>query len=840
MIERLTKPYSEAEIFKELDEDVKEWFINKYGKFSPPQRYSVKLISKNKNILISSPTGTGKTLSAFLGIINRLVKEAKRGTLENKVYSIYISPLRALGNDIMKNLDGPLREIEDLLEKKGIPFQDIRHATRTGDTSPYQKQKMNRLAPHILITTPESLALALCSPKFKEKIANIESVVIDEIHALADNKRGTHLSLSLERLENFSQNNFTRIGLSATISPLEEIAHYLIGNKDRKCKIVDVSYIKKRDLKVIAPEKDPLRTSARDSHAALYDNITEIIDENRTTLIFTNTRSGTESVVLNLKRIYQNKWPDVEEEIVTHHSSLSRDRRLEVEESLKSGKARVVVSSTSLELGIDIGSVDVVIQIGSPKSIARCLQRVGRAGHNLTSITKGYFLCPDYDDLLEVAVMLKKSYEHVVDSIIIPNNCLDVLSQHVVGLSLEQKWNVDDAYNLVKKSYCYKDLTKEDFVSTLTFLAGSEDLAKAKVYGKIWFDREGNMFGKRGRLAKLIYMSNIGTIPDETKITVAMDKQKIGYIEEGFLEKLKKGDIFSLGGRSYKFRSVSGMRIKVDAAFNQQPTVPQWFSEQLPLSFDLAEEIRICKANMIKMLLEGKDKKLIINEIKKMPVDAKAAKIIYEYINDQYVYMKKLAGEFNYDKDTLLVEYYNSSREGFKIIFHTLYGRRVNDGLSRIIAYLISKKIKKNIAISVTDNNFMLHMPKSIFFDPKIIQGIDVEKVLREAVEKTEILKRRFRHVASRGLMILKRYKGYQKTVGRQQMTATTLLNIVKKEDKFPLLEEAYREILEDYLDLKSLKGVVAGITDSNIIKMETSVPSPFAHNLILSGMGDV
>lgn len=836
----MTKPYESKQIYKILDPDVASWFRNKYEDFTPPQKYSVKLVSDNKNVLVSSPTGTGKTLSAFLGIINRLVGYAKKGKLENKVYAIYISPLKALGNDIERNLDVPLREIENLVRSNG-EMQDIRHGVRNGDTTPYQKQKMNKYAPHILITTPESLALMLCAPKFKEKISDVETIVIDEIHSLAENKRGTHLSLSLERLENICSKPLTRIGLSATISPIKEMAHYLIGERDRKCKIVDVSYMKERDLKVIAPEKDPLNSSSKESHDAMYKVMVDIIKNHNTTLIFTNTRSGTESVVMNLKHILSNKYEDVDSAIVTHHSSLSKDKRLEVEENLKSGKAKVVVSSTSLELGIDIGSIDVVIQIGSPKSIARCLQRVGRAGHNLSSITKGYFICPDSDDLVEVAVMLKKSYEHKVDSIIMPKRSLDVLSQHVMGMSLEKKWEVDEAYALVKKAYPYSDLLKKDFISVLEAMAGNEDLDKAKVYGKIWYDKETKMFGRRGKLAKLIYMSNIGTIPDETKISVMCQKKRVGYIEEGFVEKLKKGDVFVLGGSNYRYRSSAGVKIRVEQVFDQKPTVPRWFSEQLPLSFDLADDIRKFKSHIINSFNNKLDKKDIIKLISEMPVDPNAAEIIYKYMETQYLYMKKLSGSIKYNKNTLLIEYFDS-KDGFKIIFHALYGRRVNDALSRTVAFLIGKRIKKNVGISISDNGFMLHVPKKIFFDLKILHKINYLFILKESLDNTTILRRRFRHVSSRGLMVLKRYKGWHMSVGRQQMTSTTLLNIVKKEDGFPLLEETYREIMEDYLDLANFTKVMKDLDEGkiDILRIETKVPTPFAHNLMLLGMSDI
>ncbi len=845
MIKFMKTPFTNEEIEKTLDADVLEWFKMKYKDFSPPQKFSIKLITQNKNVLISSPTGTGKTLSAFLSIINNLVVKAKKGKLENKVYAIYLSPLRALGNDIKVNLDEPFREITELIASKNHKMQEIRHAVRTGDTTPYQKQRMNVKVPHILITTPESLALVLCAPKFVEKLKNIDCVIIDEIHALCENKRGTHLSLSLERLQNINEKEFTRIGLSATIAPIKEIAHYLIGDDKRACKVIDISYTKERELRTMAPVENSLESSAFEVSKALYNILSKVIEEHETTLIFTNTRSGTESVVLHLQKLFTSKgWEHASEKIVTHHSSLSKEKRLAVEEALKNGKAKVVVSSTSLELGIDIGSVDTVIQIGSPKSIARCLQRVGRAGHRLGAKTVGYFVCPDTDDLLEVSVMLKKSYENKVDRVIIPKNCLDVLAQHLMGLSLEKKQNIDEAFKLVKGAYPYKDLTKESFMSVLKFLSGSdESLNNARVYGKIWLDDENNMFGKRGKLAKLIYMSNIGTIPDETKISVVTpDKQKIGFVEESFLEKLRKNDIFVLGGSSYQYMSSSGTRMKVLPVYNVQPTVPSWFSEQLPLSFDLAADIRVQRAKILNSFRTKKTRKEIIDTIEEMPLDEKASSILYQYFKQQHDYMKKLLGNFSFTPNTWLVEHYNDPKEGFKIIFHTLYGRRVNEALSRIYAYVIGKELGENIALSVGDNGFIAYLPKAMEFDHTKLKGIDPLEVLKKALENTELLKRRFRHVAVRGLMILKRYKGYQMVVGRQQMTSSNLLKIVSKEESFPILEETYREIMEDCLDLNSLNGVLEDLNSGKIevLKIGVDVPTPFCHSLLISGKMDV
>jgi len=392
--------YKKEEILSALHPLVIEWFNSQFKDFSEPQRFSIVNIHQRENTLISSPTGSGKTLSAFLSIISELARLSEQEQLEDKVYCIYISPLKALANDIEKNLNEPLKGIKELAEKKGKKIK-IRTAIRTGDTSASEKSSMLKKTPHVLITTPESLAIILCAPKFREKLRDVKWVIVDEIHALASGKRGVHLSLSLERLQNLA--NFTRIGLSATVSPLEEIAKFLVGIEDtrkekyRTCRIVDTQFIKKLDLKVLSPVENLIRSSHEDMHKKMYELIDTLIQSHKTTLIFTNTRAATERVVHHLKDKFPKNYTGIIDTesgkigdfIGAHHGSLSKDHRLNIENRLKQGKIRCVVSSTSLELGIDIGYIDLVILLGSPKSVARALQRIGRSGHKLHDEAKG-------------------------------------------------------------------------------------------------------------------------------------------------------------------------------------------------------------------------------------------------------------------------------------------------------------------------------------------------------------------------------------------------------------------------------------------------------------------
>ncbi len=1228
-IRRAEREYTDGEIFSILSEPVREWFKRKFGTFTPPQRYAVVEIHRGENVLISSPTGSGKTLSAFLSAINELILLGKDGKLEDKIYVIYVSPLRALNNDIKRNLEGPLAEIKEVAGELGYDLPEIRVGIRTSDTSSYQKSKMVRKPPHILITTPESLAIALNAPKFRERLKTVKYLIIDEVHSLAENKRGTHLALSIERLQEMAERNFIRIGLSATIHPLEEVAKFVFGFEDGKPRpglVVDVSFAKQTRISVESAVEDLIYTPANVLSDALYSRLAELIRANRTTLIFTNTRSGAERVAFNLKK----RYPEFEGLIEAHHSSLSREVRLDVEEKLKRGELKAVIcvsgdskilteegpveirelnasgitgvdslrtkfvkfkephkvpynrkglriktrlgfgivatrehrfltvrdgglkwiqagelregdylavvrrlpspgrevsifevlpdaaylhlkggflqelklsirakfgsvrnyarhrgwdtsyltkqlngvypfrwsrlkaiikdagleisgedveritsgkdrytlpltftpgmarllgfwmangswksgtltlfstdrrmlekygvlskaefgvdgiirkqnestwaleipfvllprifkaltgnsrkkskrgvfpsivyvlpeehkreflaghfdgdgylkvkdgriysagfstfnrnfaegirdvllqagvvssirvrdydevqhfkgreiakkgaaytvaviggeylgrffgkirpwrsdlsnweelyskgysnldvipgigerlrklrkrlgissyhlqktglynpirvelgkreisrrnllklleayekeakdkgmyevlgeieelrklaegdvffdritslepayidyaygiinsetgnyvvngfisknSSTSLELGIDIGTIDLVVLIGSPKSVNRALQRIGRAGHRLHEVSRGVMIALDRDDLVEVTVLAHNARNRRLDRVKIPKNPLDVLVQHLLGMALNKVWDVEEAYRVVRRAYPYCELPFEDFMSVLKYLSGGyEGLEDRKVYAKIWL--EDGRFGRRGKMTRTIYYMNVGTIHDEAKIRVyTMDKQMIGTVEGEFAERLMPGDVFVLAGRTYEFVKSRGNRIYVIPREGVKPTIPAWFSEMLPLSFDLALDIQRFRGE-VKGLINRKDnrKDTVKVLMRRYNIDEKAARAIIAYFREQTRYSTAP------DDETVLVEEVEKE-ETWEYFFHTLIGRRANDALSRAFAYAISKWKGCNIGIAINDNGFLLRVPK--------------------------------------------------------------------------------------------------------------------------------
>ncbi|MBU2522663.1 MAG: DEAD/DEAH box helicase [Nanoarchaeota archaeon] len=1310
MIKFIEKPNTDEEIFASLNPLVGKWFKEKFGNFCPAQQYALLPIRNRQNLLLSAPTGSGKTLSAFGSILNYLVEIDEKGELENKVYAIYISPLKALAGDIEVNLKRPLEEMEKLAGRKF----NINIAMRTGDTSASDKQKMVKKSPHILICTPETLAIVLNSTKFSEHLKMLEFLILDEIHALS-NKRGVHLSLSVERLNEISTIKPVRIGLSATVAPLEEVAKFLVGYEDgklRDCLIADVQFTKKMNLSVLSPVSDLIDTTAEKQRHGLYHLLDDLIQKHKTTVVFTNTRSGTERVIHHLKEKFPTKYLD---NIGAHHSSISKEARFRIEERLRNGELKVVVTSTSLELGIDIGYIDLVILLGSPKSVARALQRClpydspiltadgsylplgeivenklpieiisydkergfiknkiktwhkngtdelikinlsceeeilctkehpiltkegwkkseeitkndliaevrskvdynsknphlfellpqdrifvvnkdnffqkiiddyrkerginsknfvkefempysrfidcrrlngrkksirldyflnacklcnipesrylpylvnlktkgtnwsewplhltkeimwlagivatdgcivkskcgnadyykikifntsrvmidkireiarsfgmkpyesikdnsfyiefgsnllaflfmslgipckrksyeigidnnvfslpselihaylegifegdgnlnipkntehgllriftaskkfanglhlllskegyqnrlsktkikpsklikktsnldlncivmcrkedlrrffesipcygekakmgkertknflpylsakkdynkfldfvkiteisainekndvynltlekepnnfivgniivhncGRAGHKLHEISEAKLVITDRDDLVECSVLLKEAMEGKIDRVQIPHNCLDVLAQQIFGMAIEKVWAAHDMLRLIKQSYCYHSLTTEDFYSVVSYLAGEYELNARNIYAKIWYDEKTGQIGKRGRLARVLYMTNVGTIPDESYVNViaARPAEKrdmvLGSIDEGFLERIKKGDVFVLGGQKYEFLYSKGMNAYVNAAVSRSPTIPSWFSEMLPLSFDLALAIQRFRKLMNEKFTSKKSKDEIIEFIKEYLhlKDQISAKSIYSYFNEQHKYAKIP------HMGRILVEYWRDGEKNY-VIFHTLFGRRINDALSRVIGYAVGQFGGRDIEMGINDNGFFLASTEKMQIEKALreLNSKNIHDILEEAVAKTEVFKRRFRHCATRGLMILRNYKGRHKSVGKQQVGSHFLLAAAQKASRdFPILREAKREIMEDVMDIQNTKLVLDWMKDGKI-KTEiitSEYPSPFALNLIIQGHADL
>ncbi len=859
----------DGDVLDLLEPPVREWWVEQFGAyvpenggfFTPPQKEAVPLIHEGDNALIAAPTGSGKTLASFTSIINELFRRDRAEGLENSVYCLYVSPLKSLANDIHRNLEVPLDGITEKLDDRGEDVE-IRHAIRHGDTSDADRQKMLSETPHILNTTPETLAILLNSPKFREKLRTVEYVVVDEIHSLAENKRGTHLSVSLERLEALAHDSPTRIGCSATVEPLDAMAEYLVGQESpggepRDYEIVDARFAREFDMELVCPTDDLVNTPPDVVNDRFYRDLHDLIQDHTNTLVFTNTRSGAERVLHNLRE--RNDEYD-EENSGCHHGSLSKDRRQAIEERLKSGDLDVVTTSTSLELGIDMPHIDLVVQVGSPKSVASLLQRVGRAGHQLGETVTGRVVALDRDELVECAVMLKKATEGFVDRVFVPENAQDVAAQHVYGMAIAEIRPEAEIRGILERAYPYRNYGDAEWESLLRYLTADYDgMEDRHVYAKVWRDTNDapdgehhyeeypvgeHLLGKRGRLARVIYMTNIGTIPDSFTCDVftRSGDDWVGQLDESYLDTLDSGDVFVLGGDRFEYRYRRGSKVYADPT-NARPTVPSWFSERLPLSYDLGREILAFQRDLLDRLDRG-GAGAVRHWLREYPLDENSVRAVTRMFEEQV----KFAGFESVSTDERLVVEEELDREEYerRYYVHSNYGRRFNDGFSRLLAYRVAQEADANVQVAVADNGFTLSMPLNRKVD---VTGVladlvpsDVRPDLRASLDGTDLLQRYFRINATRALMILKRYKGYEKSASEQQMNSEMLLGFAEDLEEFAVIEETYREILEDKLNVGAIEDVVGAIRDGGVTVEHHRVdtPSPRAFGLATLMASDV
>ncbi|MCH7988346.1 MAG: DEAD/DEAH box helicase, partial [Planctomycetes bacterium] len=594
---------------------ISEWFRSRFERPTEPQLQGWPHIAAGAHTLIAAPTGSGKTLAAFLACIDRLLKRSlensssQNGSQPNETTQIvYVSPLRALSNDMHRNLEVPLAEIIELAESKGLKLQPIHVGLRTGDTTPYQRAKLVKNPPHILVTTPESLYLMLTAPKARLTLRNVETVIIDEIHALVRDKRGSHLSLTLERLEALTEKRLQRIGLSATQKPIERMAGFLIGNRSgnnqlenetaagerldsiksamSSCRIVDIGHERELDLQIEVPPSELGAVCTHEQWAEVYQRLIELIEEHRSTLIFVNTRRMAERVTHQLTEQLG------EEAVGSHHGSLSAHIRLKTERQLKSGELKAVVATASLELGIDVGYIDLVIQIGSPRSIATFLQRIGRSGHSLGLVPKGRLFALTRDELLESMAIMRAVRSGRLDTIPIPEAPLDVLAQQIVAEVSTREWGTDELFCLFRQAYPYRELSRKQFDRTVEFLSEgiSRSTGRSRVY--LHHDRVGKRLRTR-KGSRIAAACNAGAIPDIGLFRVVVEPEHtvVGTVDEDFALESLAGDVFLLGNTSWRIKHVRGGEVTVTDAQGAPPTIPFWRGEAPGRTIELSEEV---------------------------------------------------------------------------------------------------------------------------------------------------------------------------------------------------------------------------------------------------------
>ena len=894
-----TVPIGDADVLMRLSPPVRRWWVERFGAhvaenggfFTPPQREAIPHVDDGENCLVAAPTGSGKTLASFLAVLDDLFARDRADELENSVYCLYVSPLKSLANDIERNLETPLEGIGEAVAAADAEGgqaggsvdgpedayePDVRQAIRHGDTSKADRQAMLSETPHVLNTTPETLAILLNSPKFKEKLRTVEYVIVDEIHSLAANKRGTHLSVSLERLTELTRNgdeerpaahepgDITRIGCSATVEPLDGIASFLVGRdrvagevgdadgfETRPCEVVDARFAREFDLELRTPAADLIHTPRSAVTDRFYESLRDLIDSHENTLVFTNSRSGAERTLQELRQRFDYD----ESDSGCHHGSLGEAQRTRVEEGLKSGDLDVVTTSTSLELGIDMPHLDLVVQVGSPKSVAALLQRVGRAGHSPGETVEGRVFALDRDELIECATLLARAEDGFVDRVFPPEGAYDVAAQHVYGMAINRIRPDREVREILRRAHPYRGFDDAAYERLFRYLTGDYDgLEEKNVYPKVWRDANDppdgehhhaehpvgeTLVGKRGRLARVIYMTNVGTIPDSFTCDVfTRDDEWVGTLDESYLDTLESGDVFALGGERFAFRYRRGSKVYADRT-SERPTVPSWFAERLPLSADLAREVLAFQAELLDRLT-GDDPNAgpaaVRAWLREFPLDENAVRALSRMYDEQVRY----AGPESVSAPDRLVVEEELDRSEYKRRFyvHSTYGRRFNDGLSRLVASAVANRTDANVAVAVADRGFSLALPLNRKVDVAgILADLDPETVredLREAVQGTDLLQRYFRINAGRALLILKRYKGYEKSAAEQQVSAEMLLSFAAELAEFAVLEETYRELLEDRLDVDGIREVVGRVAGGELAVEHRVVdsPSPLAFGL--------
>lgn len=832
------------------------WFLDTFQSPSPPQVASWPKIAEGESTLILAPTGSGKTLASFLWCINDLFRMGSQGVLEERIYVLYISPLKALNNDIQKNLVEPLYGIHRYAQEAGIDVPEIRSAVRTGDTTRRERARMARHPPHILITTPESLYIILSTAKFREALRTIRYVIVDEIHAMSDNKRGVHLSLSLERLAYLVQSRdptdsscddktetdaFVRIGLSATQKPLGRIAGFLVGldtrGAPRPCAIVDVGARKCLDVQVISPV-DNLSEAHYDAiWGSMYDKMLSMVQAHDTTLVFTNSRYKTERTALRLNELSA----DDQVAVGSHHGSMSKEVRLAMENRLKQGDLDALVATSSLELGIDVGSIDLVCQIQSPKSVSKGMQRIGRAGHLLNATSKGRMLVTDRDDLVESAVLVKAITEGKVDTTRVPMNCLDVLAQHVVGAVAAETWSAAALYALCRQSYCYGDLPKEDYERVLDMLSANDQLDMEQApYPKITWDKVNQALYPE-RSARLIAFRSSGTIPDVEDYEVYLEKRKtrVGRLDEGFGERLHVGDVFVLGSSSWRVLGFQRNRVLVEDVYGLAPTIPYWGGDRDSRTFDLGVLVGQFRRDM-----QDREAGPALEDWLQRThcLDADGARAIAEYFWEQRSVTKDLPSDRR-----LLVERFRDELGVQRIIIHSSFGIRVHDAWAMALSQSVEERFGFSPQTATVDDGILVTIPAHSgaeldgLLDLVTVDNLD--DLMHRALAHAPVFSSRFRHNAVRSFMVLREYRGRRTPVWLQGLRASALLEACRSDPTHPLIVETYRECTHEAVDVPDLRSVLQRIADGDIevTTIESAIPSPFAHSLLLLGQyGDM
>ncbi len=826
---------------------IARWFAERFGEPTAPQAQGWGDIAEGRDTLIAAPTGSGKTLAAFLWSINHLVAAARRGALADETAVIYVSPLKALGNDIQKNLQEPLAAIRVLAEQAGTPLPEIRAMVRSGDTPARERNLMVRRPPHILITTPESLYILLTAERSREFLRTARAVIVDEIHAVAGDKRGSHLAVSLERLDLLAGRRLQRIGLSATVKPIEEIAQLLIGggrttpDERPDCAIVDVGHRRAWELRVDVPGQPLSHVASHEMWAEIYDRIAALAREHRTTLVFVNTRRLAERVTHQLtQRLGEGK-------VAPHHGSLSRQIRLDAERRLKSGELSVVVATASLELGIDIGHVDLVCHLGAPRALATLLQRVGRSGHWLGSVPKGVLFPLTRDELVQCAAAVRAARAGELDRIILPRKPLDVLAQQIVATAASEEIREDDLWALLKRTLSYQDLTRDEFEQVLVML--SEGISHRRGRAGAFLHRDqvhGVLRGRRG--ARLAAITSGGAIPDTADYDVIEEPQGtfVGKVNEDFAIESQGGDIFLLGNTSWRIRRVEAGKVRVENAHGAPPSVPFWLGEAPARTAELSAAVSALRQEVADR--RGDREGALQWLVAEAGVDQPGAEQIVAYVTETAAVLGCVPTQ-----RTIVAERFFDEAGGMQLVLHTPFGGRINRAWGLAIRKRFCLTFDFELQAAATDDGIVLSLGEQHSFPLdgvfSFVRTATAKDDLVQALLASPMFTNRWRWNANRALAILRYGGGRRVPMPIQRMRAEDLMAAVFPEQvacqdnrsgpvtppDHPLVNETISNCLHEAMDLDGLLEIVGRMERGELrtVAVETPSPSAMSHEIL-------
>ncbi|HEY2678348.1 MAG TPA: DEAD/DEAH box helicase [Steroidobacteraceae bacterium] len=816
---------------------VAAWFSRTFDAPTDAQVAAWPALAANEHVLVAAPTGSGKTFAAFLSAIDQLVKEGCEGALPDETRVVYVSPLKALSNDIQRNLEAPLNGIREELAALNLPDVEIRAQVRSGDTPQSERAAMRRRAPHIVVTTPESLYILLGSQSGRDMLTTCRTVIVDEIHAVAGNKRGVHLALSLERLGALTGGALTRVGLSATQKPIEDIAKFLTGSREARCTIVDSGHVRSRDLSLEIPPAPLEAVMSGEVWTQVYDRLAVLVREHRTTLVFVNTRKLVERLARHLSERLGV------ENVGAHHGSLSKERRLNAEQRLKRGDLKVLVATASLELGIDIGDVDLVCQIGSTRSINAFLQRVGRAGHSVGGTSKGRLFPLSRDELVESAALLDAVRRGELDRVRIPENSLDVLAQQITAEVAAREWSSDELFSLMRGAYPYRNLLRAEFDACVTMLAEGFSTRRGRRGALLHHDAVNRMLRPR-KGARLTALTSGGAIPDNADYRVMLEPESmvVGTVNEDFAVESLQGDIFQLGNASYRILRVERGTVRVEDAHGLPPSIPFWLGEAPGRTAELSAAVSRLRKEIDLRL--GGEPGAAFAWLLEIGIDEAAAQQIIQYLSAGKAALGSLP-----TLDTVIFERFFDESGGMQLVIHSPYGSRVNRAWGLSLRKRFCRTFNFELQAAATEDHIVLSLTHAHSFElaeaARYLNSNSVRHVLIQALCAAPMFEVRWRWDAGISLA-LPRFRGGKKVPPQiARMNAEDLLASVFPDQvacaenlpgevevpDHPLVAQTIRDCLEDAMDIDAFEAMLRSLESGaiRVVARDLTEPSPLA-----------